>query len=363
MKIIFNNTIFYRQKYGGISRYISLLAKELIKNNVQVKIISPLYKNRYLKKLSNNNKIGVFINRYPDYKILNSISNFLTNYYINKSKSKIIHDTYYTPSLLKIKNKIKVLTIYDLIHEKFPKLYKKNYVSHRKKIIDNSDFFICISENTRCDFINFYNVPIEKTKVIHLGAEHILDYPKITDYYDCKKKPFILYVGSRSKYKNFMLLASAVAQSESLKNNFDIICFGGGNFSKEEIYYFKKNNITEIFSVKFGEDHVLAQLYNDAKALVFTSFYEGFGLPLIEAMASKCPVFVSDTNVAKEVCSGSVEYFDSHDSDDLKTKLEKILFDNDKLTELSLKGYNLSKQYSWKKCAALTIDVYKKFTQ
>ena len=361
MKIIFNNTIFYKQKYGGISRYISLLAKELIKNNVDVKIIAPLYKNRYLKEISKHNKKGIFINRFPDYKIINSVSNYLTNYFINKSKSKIIHDTYYSSNLLKIKNKTKILTVYDLIHEKFPHLYEENYISHRKNIIDNSDFFICISEKTRQDFINYYHVPIEKTKVIHLGAEHILGYSKSTKKINCIKKPFILYVGSRVKYKNFKLLAKAIAKSQLIKDNLDVVCFGGGNFSKEEKEYFNKNKMIKNFVVLSGDDNILAKLYSEAKALVFTSFYEGFGLPIVEAMASKCPVFVSDIDIAKEICLSSVEYFDNQDSDDLKAKLENTIFDSEKLKVLANKGYKLSKEYNWNKCAKKTIDVYKKF--
>ena len=361
MKIIFNNTIFYKQKYGGVSRYISLLAKELIKNNIDVKIIAPLYKNKYLKEISKINKKGIYIKRFPDYKVFNFISNLLTIYYINKSESNIIHDTYYSSSLLKIRNKTNILTIYDLIHEKFPHFYERNYISHRKKIIENSDFFICISEKTRQDFIGYYKVPIEKTKVIHLGAEHILDYSKNIKSINFKKKPFLLYVGSRSKYKNFKLLAKAVAKSDLIMNNFDIVCFGGGNFTKEEKNFFENNSITNFISIASGDDNILATLYSEATALVFTSVYEGFGLPMIEAMASKCPLFVSDIDITKEVCLSSAEYFDSQDSDDLKFKLENTLFDSLKLKELAHKGYNLSKKYNWKKCADKTIDVYKKF--
>ena len=173
MKIIFNNTIFFSQKFGGISRYITCLAESLVKKNIDVKIVAPIYKNQYLKKISKELISGCFIKRFPNLKIIEKFNNFLFKKNIFFKDSKIIHDTYYSQSLLNVKNKKKVLTIYDMIHEKFPNLYSGDLISHRKKIIYQSDFFICISKQTQKDFLNFYNIKKERTKVIYLGAEHI----------------------------------------------------------------------------------------------------------------------------------------------------------------------------------------------
>ena len=178
MKILFNNTIFFHQKYGGVSRYSVSLAKELIKKKIDIKILSPIFKNRYLREISNVNKYGFFLKRYPNIKLLEYLNNKIIQKELKKNTSKIIHDGYYSQNILKIKNKIKVLTIHDLIHEKFFNLYNKNPTEIRKKIISKTDFFICVSQKTKEDFIEYYKVPEKKIKVIYHGADHLNYYEK-----------------------------------------------------------------------------------------------------------------------------------------------------------------------------------------
>jgi len=109
-------------------------------------------------------------------------------------------------------------------------LYSGHLIGHRKKIISQSDFFICISKQPQENFLKFYNVRREKTRVIYLGAEHIIKENNITNFNTGFNKPFILYVGSRAKYKNFITLFNSFCYSKKLKKDFNIVCFGGDFF-------------------------------------------------------------------------------------------------------------------------------------
>ena len=146
-------TIFFNQKFGGISRYFINLSNEFDKSKLEYKIIAPISKNILLKK-KRNNKISLYLSRFPINSIIEKINNLIFIYLCKKYNPDIIHETYYNSDSLKhCKDTIKVLTIYDLIHEKFPKYYRKKQIFEKKKILNFIDHFICISKNTQKDFI------------------------------------------------------------------------------------------------------------------------------------------------------------------------------------------------------------------
>ena len=113
----------------------------------------------------------------------------------------------------------------------------------------------------------------KKIKVINHGHEHILNLTKKRNF---DKKNEILYAGGRGKYKNFKNFIQAFILNQKLKNEFKIVCFGGGVFNKNEINFFLKNNIFEKIRYVEGNDYRLAELYNSSACLVYPSFYEGF---------------------------------------------------------------------------------------
>ena len=151
MKILFNNAIFFSQKIGGVSRYFDSIFKKFIELKFPFKVIAPIYKNIYLRDLDNGFKQGLYFPKYPMHKQFVKLNEILTNFIISKDyKSHIIHDTYCSSSLLEIKNKKKVITIYDLIHEKFNNYYNyKDIIQNKKKIFDNMDYLLTISDNLK----------------------------------------------------------------------------------------------------------------------------------------------------------------------------------------------------------------------
>ena len=289
MKIAYNSSIFFIQKYGGISRYFCSVINEFIKDKKTIKVFSPIFKNNYLLKLSNNYRKGIYIPRYPVPNLFKKIIDQISFSQIENSNFDIVHDTYYSENILNYKNKKRIITVYDLIHEKFPKMYNNKSLEKRKKIIQGSDAIICISENTKKDLIKFYNIDEKKINVVYLGCDHVSNDFNAKNYFDFDiPKNFIFFVGSRLKYKNFNLLVKSYCMSLKLKNDFNIVCFGGGKFTQSEIKQFNELNIgNKLFHFQ-GSDDLLSYLYTKAKLFVFPSQYEGFGIPLLEAMSIVC---------------------------------------------------------------------------
>jgi glycosyltransferase involved in cell wall biosynthesis len=357
MKIFYDYKIFIQQSTGGPSRYFIELIKELIILQKDLKVISPIYINQYLKEIDSKYKIGFYINNRKYLGLLVELYNILFSKYLFKNKNyDILHTTYYSDFLPQSK-KPKVITVYDLVHEIFSNDFNyKNFP--KRKIFDQIDHFICISENTKKDLIKYYNINEKKISVTYLA-----NFKKdlITEQSNFNlDKPFFLYVGNRKRYKNFKVLIKAYSNIANIKNNFKIICFGGDKFLKEELDYFRQNNINDENVIQLeGDDFLLTTLYKKAYALIYTSKYEGFGLPLLEAMSNRCAVISSNAGSLPEVYGGAALSFNPDSSDDLMRCLIKITDDNNYREELINLGLKRTSLFSWKKCALETYNVYK----
>lgn len=363
MKIAFDNQIFSLQQYGGISRYFIKLIKELNSMEVETKIFSPLHHNNYLKEIDNINKFGKYLNDYPykTYRLINIFSKYFSNYMIKKWKPDIIHETYYSKIKFNSKKIIKVITVYDMIHEVFlGKYFNNNDPNIKKKFesINRADHIIAISENTKKDLIKFFPKIANKVTVIMLGFEPVQEINYSTEMIN--QKPYILYVGDRHKIKNFNNFIKAYSNSEFLKNNYEIVFFGNNRFTNEENILFK--NLQILDKVKFisGNDYVLSNCYSQAKLFIYPSLYEGFGLPLLEAMGHKCPVVCSNTSSMPEVAEDAAYYFDPYSIENIQSSIEKVLKNNELKDHLIHKGLSQCKKFSWHKNATETLHLYKK---
>ena len=362
MKIFFDYKIFFQQKYGGVSKYFIKLFENLSQfdQNI-VRIISPIYKNKYLRSISNKNFVK-FLYLKKDYRYTEYLGSFLnesfTKSYLYFYKPDILHLTYYSNKFCYKKKFPIVITVYDLIYEKFYKEY--NYDRNLKRhFLEIADHIICISNNTKKDLQYFYDIEDSKISVIHLG----IDRPQFSYLKKIKiKNPYILYVGDRRRYKNFFKFILAFSLSKFLKNNFNIVCFGGGDFTKEEINFFEKNGINLNNILQFnGSDDYLNEFYKNSSLFVFPSIYEWFGLPIIEALNMNCAVACSNTNIFKEVGRDLVNYFDPLDEISIKKVMENTILNikNEKI-KINENSKRLLALFSWEKCAKETSYVYKK---
>ena len=250
--------------------------------------------------------------------------------------------------------------MYDLIHEKNLIAKNENHLLN-KDILDNTDQVICISNKTKKDLIEIYGISNNKISVIHLGSDHLDNNNDLNNFKI--EKPFLIFVGSRKKYKNFISLLKCISLSDKIKKNFDLVVFGD-----EKISFDEKKLIDELklgpMKIYFesGDDYKLRNFLKQSTGFVFPSLDEGFGLPILESMRNNCPVFCSDIEVFKEVAANSAEYFDPLDIENMKFKLEESIFSPSKLENLKKLGYKRSLNFTWSECALKTLNVYKKFT-
>lgn len=370
MKILLDPQIFDQQQYGGISRYYTELFSILSRKNN--KIIIPFYStaNVYYGQ-------SVLVNFQQ--KMYSLYLRFLIKFRIRYREDTIARNkkylrrtilsqqydlfipTYYNPYFVKdIGSKPFVLTVYDMIHELFPEYFKNdslNVVENKRYLMEKATRIIAVSENTKQDIIKIYpHIDNAKIDVVYHGCS-IKKVYKAIDYLPVN---YILFVGVRDSYKNFNFLVTAIA--EFLINNHDLflICAGGGTFNAIEYELICKLGLeNQVFQRSFQEDE-LATFYKEAKCFVFPSKYEGFGIPVLESMASGCPVVLAHHSSFPEVAGSAGVYFELNNSKDLRDKIEMLVQDESLRNEYSQKGLEEVKKFSWQKAAKECLIVYKK---
>lgn len=360
-KSFYNCRIFYGpelwglQNQGGISRYYSELIKRISNINKNTKAYIPDNTNLYVNNIPDNLKI--FCNKTRTSSLIQLAQNIIPK----NSEDLIYHATYFGNTNYRLLNKFgfkNVVTVFDLISEKFD--WKKSCMSLKydlkKKAILSADHIICISNTTKFDLVDIYNTAEEKISVIYLGCE--LRNIKQEDVEVSKRNSFLLYVGKRTGYKNFDNLLFAFAASKKLKDNFQIVAFGGGKFTKIENELIRNLGLTKHVMQVSGTDYNLAQAYGKAAALIYPSIYEGFGLPPIEAMSYGCPVIASNKGSIPEICQDAAIYFDPNNLEQITSTIENGLSDTELVNKKLKRGFINAKRFRWENTMLETIKVY-----
>lgn len=363
MYIAFDFQIFLLQTYGGISRYFIKLAENLIALSQDITILAPLHRNHLLAEASNLSIRGFALSDFPPkaYKLIHLYNYLVTKYCPQKQKPDIVHETYYSFRKTAIGSCPTIVTVHDMIYELFPLQYPKNdFTSKQKKIaVDRATHVICDSEHTKKDLVNIFCTPEDKISVVYLGIDTVVGNSNKLPRESSTQKPYLLYVGNRGGYKNFNGFINGVAQSKRLIKDFDIIAFGGGHFSADELLHFSHLGFSENQIKHFsGNDSILHALYQHAYAFIFPSFYEGFGMPPLEAMAHNCPIICSNSSSIPEVVGDAGEYFDPSSVDDISMTIENVVYNNETREKLLSYGKKRILHFSWKKCAEKTLSVY-----
>jgi glycosyltransferase involved in cell wall biosynthesis len=364
IKIAYDPQIWSFQTYGGVSRYFCEISARIAKRpDTDVSIVAPFNVNAYLAALPEGLVSGF---RGPQWNIgslpRRLLAALAANAILHDSAPDIIHETYFFPYCIGSRNAKRVVTIHDMIHEKFPKFFPSADRTARYKAIaaKRADHVICVSESTRRDAIEILGLPIDKTSVIHHGytlmaaGKAFGDEPELP-----QKEPFLLYVGSRGGYKNFSRLLAAFGTSPQLRKNFRLMCFGGGAFQPHELQEIDALglNSKQVGQVG-GSDAVLEKYYRSAAAFVYPSLYEGFGFPPLEAMSYDCPVICSNAGSIPEVVGDAGEYFGPENPESLCGAIEKVVGSDSRRQFLIAKGRGRLACFSWDRCAAETLAVY-----
>lgn len=363
MRIALDDQIFV-QKHGGISRYFNQLAHGLLDLDQEVGVFAPFYLNNNLTTLPKKCIHGRHVNRYPPKlsRLFSIYNRYVSRQRIVKWKPDIVHETYYSRLGSAPNNCPTIITVYDMIHELFESDFSRNdeTIAIKKIAIDRADHIICISENTKNDLVRLYDIESNKISVVHLGFDQFINYDQASKKKIHVDKPFLLYVGSRWGYKNFSGFLRAVASSKRLLSDFDIIAFGISKFNMSELNLIKslgfaENQVQQVA----GNDHLLGQYYHLARAFVYPSLYEGFGIPPLEAMVHQCPVISSNTSSMPEVIGDAAEFFNPSMHEDICHAIENVVYSDSQIELLKKRGTERLNNFSWSKCSLQTLNVYK----
>jgi glycosyltransferase involved in cell wall biosynthesis len=363
LRILYDEQIFLRQRYGGISRYFVELASRIGRMpGCRAHVFAPLFINDYLRSEPSLNPFGIAIggkgrkNYAPGAR---RIALALAPAYTRLVRPSAIHETYYLKGNERKRAPI-VLTIYDMIHELFPETFPADdrTIELKRQAVARADQIICISEQTRDDLYRFCRIASgTRVSVVHLGGAS----GELTgqDETDIVRRPFFLYVGIRRGYKNFDRLAAALGASRTLRKDMTIVCYGGGSLLDSEKEMLIANGLGESQVIHIdGARPVLRALYTHATALVYPSLYEGFGLPPLEAMSFGCPVVCGMTGGIREVVADAALACDVSDTEELKIALERMAADSLLRHELAQRGMRRAMHFSWDKCAQETLALY-----
>ncbi len=363
MKIVYDYQAFTFQKYGGISRYFYEIMKGIKKEkDYEVEIGVNYTENGYLGEIPHlgNYKaiqLGDFRGKV---RLLNAINQYSTLRSL-KEPYDIFHPTYYETYFLKrIGANPFVLTVHDMIHEKFPELFPERDLTAQNKalLVEKATKIIAISESTKKDLIDILNVPEEKIEVIYHANSLVMPNEE-SEIVKKLPKRYVLFVGVRNGYKNFNNFIKAMTDLIHKDGELYVCCVGGGKFNEEEKALLEELKIQERI-VQIGVyDSDLTQVYRKALAFVFPSWYEGFGIPLLEAMYSGCPVITSNVSSLPEVAGEAAVYFDPYSEKEIQKSIEQVIYNEDLRKELIQKGYKRNAQFSWNITVQKTRDVYR----
>jgi len=278
-------------------------------------------------------------------------------------------DIYWQPNFIpnpNIKAKKVVTTVHDFsffLHKEFiPKERIKYFEKYFLKNINLSDAIITGSNFTKQEILERLNFKSEDVHVIYHGVDHsvfkLYSNPK-TDFKLPKK--FILSVGSIEPRKNLLgLLKAYLSLDNSIKKEYKLVLAGFKGWENSEIVSIIKQNSQDIFYLGYLSNEELAKVYNLSSCFVFPSFYEGFGLPILEAMACGAPVICSNSSSMPEVGGDAALYCNPKDIDDIAKKIEAVLSSAKLQQEMAEKGLNRAKKFSWEKSAHKHIQIFNK---
>lgn len=287
--------------------------------------------------------------------------NYTVPYLLRKHRA----DVFISPDgYLSLRTSVKQISVmHDLNFEHFPNDLPSVHRNYYKKFFPlfaaMAERIITVSEFSKQDIQLQYNVPGEKIDVAYNGVSEIFAPSPDEKHRFCDRKPYFISVGSLHPRKNVARLLEAFDLAcERSEAEIQLLVVG-------ESFYWDEKMKKAMDSMKFKtrvhfsgrmEQAELRDAYSNALALAYVSYFEGFGIPLIEAMKCGCPVLAANSTSLPEVAQDAAIYCDPHDSEDIATNLLSLADDSDLRTDLRNKGFDRAKNFSWDKTAAAVWD-------
>lgn len=279
----------------------------------------------------------------------------------DRLQADLFISTYYTTPL----KMPSIAIIYDMVPEVIGLDLNESCWQEKHYAILSANHYLTISQNTATDLIHFYpHITKEQVDVVYLGVDSIFkssaDQQKLSIQRELGiKLPYFVMVGSRMSlkgYKNAILFFKAL-QKWHQSSNFAVVCVGVNADLEPELAALVPD--LNIHLIKL-DDRQLAAIYSGAIALIYPSLYEGFGLPIIEAMACGCPVITCRNSSIPEVAGEAAIYVDEHDETEMIEALNQVLIPEVR-QGLIAAGYAQAKKFSWQKTAQQIENIFTQF--
>lgn len=266
-----------------------------------------------------------------------------------------------------------VLTFHDMQHEFYPEFFSPKELHNRRQSYrssaESATRVIAISEYSKKTLIDRFDIPAEKIDVIYQGYSanyRVIDNKEQLNAIKKKyglDKPFIYFPAATWPHKNHknLLIAMKLLKERYRFEGMLVLTGVAQQFHGETLDLIEKHGLVENVSIlgylPYGE---LPCLYNMARIMVFPSLFEGFGIPLVEAMACGCPVVCSDSTSLPEVVGDAGVKFDPNQPEEIASRIWEVWQDDGKIMKMKAAGIKRVKLFSWEKAAQKTLDVYNK---
>lgn len=266
---------------------------------------------------------------------------------------------YFLPRLHSAVAKHRVITIHDLTFKRFPELLQKETLENldRQMMRETAiaDAIVCVSDSTRADLLRYYNVDPSRAIAIHSG----LGTPAVAQPIDGLPPRYILFVSTIEPRKDLGTLIDAYERlRDSGKYDGALVVVGRVGWKSESLL--PRLRARGIVHLDYVPAPQLATVYEHAEAFVFPSIYEGFGFPLLEAMARGVPTIAARSSSLPEIGRDAALYFEPTDATALTAQLERLLGDPALRAELAERGRAQARKFQWSEAAAATLRVLRR---
>lgn len=353
MKVLFDHQLFSWQKYGGASKYFAELMANLPREVWECTAV--FSNNAYLEELN----LFPYHHFMPKHlfkgqgKLMHIMNIPYSSYRLWKKDYDVYHQMHFDPYGLKfIGDKPLVTTFHDINFSTYNP--KPHEVKRQKVSLSRADKVIAVSQNTKKDVIESFNLPEEKVEVVYHG----IDLKPIPDSSALYNFPYILFVGTRRNHKNFDRLLLAYQKYVKTFPEVKLVCTWKG-FAPDELERINQLGLADQIIHHSATEEEMRILYRDALFYIFPSIYEGFGMPILEAMSLKCPVVLANASCFPEIAQDAGVYFDPLDIDSMTEAMTQITGDEDLRNKMIDLGGKRVREFSWKKCADEHLKVYK----
>lgn len=354
---MYDGEAFLQHARGGIPRYLSELIREFDSDpSLGVTPVTP-YKWVASRHLAEHDLRFVELPfprkvRLPVLRALNARRLRRTE------PAEIVHHSLYEPAAFaRWPGKRHITTVYDFMLERFPAMLHPDddHPDRLDGVIRRADAVICISETTLADFRRFHPDYAKPAFAVPLGVSESFFNP-VPVKLPSLPESYVLSVSNRMAHKNIDLLLQAFAELSARHRDLHLVLVGA--YPASETERLRELGIADRTIRLRVSDAVLPWIYRRATALMYTTLWEGFGLPVVEAMASGCPAVIADVGALTEVGGEAVLVFDRDDRARLVDHVERILTDSSEADRLRGAGVERAQLFTWRRTAELTAKVY-----